>query len=190
MELFWARGYEATTLTDLQQAMGINPPSFYAAFGSKEQLFREAVQLYTQTEGAPMTRALTKAPTARAAIEGLLRAATTSFRRPGKPRGCLVVLGAINCSDANADIADFMRDQRARRHTVIQERLRQGIADGDLPPTLDVYATAAFYTTIIDGLAIKARDGASRGTLQTIVDYAMATWDTLTIITPPHLDSR
>ncbi len=70
MELFWALGYEGTTLTDLQQAMGgISAPSFYAAFGSKEQLFREAVEFYTQTQRAPMARAL-KQPTAQAAIKG------------------------------------------------------------------------------------------------------------------------
>jgi AcrR family transcriptional regulator len=180
VELFWARGYEATTLTDLQRAMGINAPSFYAAFGSKEQLFREAVQLYSRTEGAPMTHALASAPTARAAIEGLLRAATTSFCRPGKPRGCLVVLGATNCSDANSGVADFLRAQRSHRHTLIQERLRQGVVDGELPPTVDLTAIAAFYVTIIDGLAIEARDGASRRTLQTIVGCAMAAWETLT----------
>ena len=107
MELFWALGYEGTTLTDLQQAMGdISAPSFYAAFGSKERLFREAVAFYTQTQRAPMARALEQ-PTAQAAIKGVLRAAATSFCLPGKPRGCLVVLGAINCANTNKGVQDF-----------------------------------------------------------------------------------
>ena len=183
MELFWALGYEGTTLTDLQQAMGgISAPSFYAAFGSKEQLFREAVEFYSQTQRGPMARAL-KQPTAQAAIKGVLRAAATSFCLPGKPRGCLVVLSAINCAHTNKGVEDFMRGQRALRHKKIRERLQQGVDDGDLSPTADLEAITAFYITIIDGLAIEARDGASRKSLQTTVNNAMAAWDTLTSTT-------
>jgi AcrR family transcriptional regulator len=183
MELFWALGYEGTTLTDLQQAMGdISAPSFYAAFGSKEQLFREAVDYYTQTRRAPMARALGQ-PTAQAAIKGVLRAAATSFCLPGKPRGCLVVLGAINCANTNKGVEDFMRGQRALRHQIIRERLQRGVTDGDLPPTADLEAIAALYITIIDGLAIQARDGASRKSLRTTVANAMAAWDILTSTT-------
>jgi AcrR family transcriptional regulator len=159
--------------------MGINAPSFYAAFGSKEQLFREAVELYAGTECAPMNRAITRAATARAAVEGLLRAAATSFRQPGKPRGCFITLGATGCAEANAEIVDLLRERRTARHKLIEERLRQGVVDGDLPPGTDLKATATFYATILDGIAVAARDGASRNTLRTIADYAMAAWDTL-----------
>src|ERR1041385_8504455 len=90
MELFWAQGYETTTLADLQKAMGgITAPSFYAAFGSKEALFREAVELYKQTQGAPVVQAMAAGPTARASIEAMLRAAVESVCGHGKPRGCL-----------------------------------------------------------------------------------------------------
>ena len=179
MELFWEKGYDATTLIELQRVMGINAPSFYAAFGSKDQIFREAVELYSRTESEPITRALTQAPTARAAIEGVLRAAAKVFSQPGRPKGCIVALGGMSCSDAGSDVAGFMREQRAHRHSVIQRRLQQGVVDGDLSPTADVKATATFYATILDGIAVEAREGASRKTLQTIVDYAMATWETL-----------
>jgi AcrR family transcriptional regulator len=179
MELFWARGYDATTLTELQRVMGINAPSFYAAFESKDALFREAVELYAQTESEPVTRALTQAPTARAAVEGVLRAAAKVFSQPGKPGGCIVALGGLGCADRDSDVARFMRDQRATRHAIIEERLRQGVADGDLAPATDLKATATFYTTILDGIAVEARDGASRKTLRAIVDYAMAAWDNL-----------
>src|SRR5882757_738745 len=109
MELFWARGYEGATLTDLQKSMGgITAPSFYAAFGSKEELFREAVEFYHKTEGVAMVKALMEGPTTRASVEGLLRAVAGSFSQSGKPRGCLVVLGAINCMPANKSVQDFM----------------------------------------------------------------------------------
>jgi AcrR family transcriptional regulator len=186
MELFWARGYEGATLADLQKAMGgITAPSFYAAFGSKEGLFKEAVELYHKTQGAPMVKALAATPTARASIEALLRAVAGSFCESGKPHGCLVVLGAINCMPANKSVEDFMREQRAMREKLMRQRLRRGIAEGDLPASTDINALTSFYTSIIDGMAIRARDGASRKTLNAIVDLAMAAWDAMTGVGAP-----
>lgn len=181
MDLFWARGYEAATLTDLQQAMGgITAPSFYAAFGSKEELFREAVELYHKTEGVAMVEALMNGPSARASVEGLLRAVAESFSQAGKPHGCLVVLGAINCMPGNKKVEDFMTEQRALREKFLRQRLRRGITEGDLPSATDISALASFYTIIIDGMAVRARDGTSRRSLRAIVDCAMAAWDTMT----------
>jgi AcrR family transcriptional regulator len=180
MEVFWALGYEGATLTGLQEAMGgITAPSFYAAFGSKEDLFREAVELYSKTLGVPMMKALAEEPTARASLEALLHAAVEAFCRPGKPRGCLLVLGAINSMPANKSVRDHLRGLRARRQKVIQERLQRGVAEGELPSSLDLGALASFYTTVVDGLAIQARDGASRKTLTFAVRCAMAAWDTV-----------
>jgi len=151
----------------------------YAAFGSKEELFREAVELYSRTLGAPMMKALAEEPTARASLEALLQAAVEAFCRPGKPRGCLLVLGAINSMPANKSVRDHLRGLRARRQKVIQERLQRGVAEGELPSGLDLGALASFYTTVVDGLAIQARDGASRKTLTYAVRCAMAAWDTV-----------
>src|SRR5689334_10502669 len=98
MELFWARGYEGATLEDLQSAMGgISPPSFYNAFGSKEALFKEAVDLFVASVGAPGVRALNDAPTAREGVAALLRHSAESRSQPGMPHGCLLVLGAAKC---------------------------------------------------------------------------------------------
>lgn len=180
MELFWAQGYEGTTLADLQNAMGgITAPSFYAAFGSKEALFREAVELYKQTQGAAVAEALAKGLTTRAGIEGMLRAAAESVCGHGKPHGCLVVLSAINCMPANKGIEDFMREQRSLREKFIRQRLRRGIAEGDIPSGTEVNALTSFYTSILDGIAVRARDGASLKILNAIVDCAMAAWDWL-----------
>src|SRR5687767_8617357 len=99
MEVFWARGYDGTTLQDLQAAMGgIAPPSFYAAFGSKEDLFMEAVDLYRRVVGARSIQALEGPPTARASIEAMLRETVNAFSGRGAPRGCLLVTGAITCA--------------------------------------------------------------------------------------------
>jgi len=178
MDLFWKQGYEGTTLAELQKAMGgITAPSFYAAFGSKEKLFREAVALYNQVEGAPMIKVLSDGVTARASIEGWLRLAAESFCRPNKPRGCLVVLSAVNCMPGNQDITHFMCDQRVNREKFIRQRLRRGVAEGDLQKGTDINALASFYSTVVDGLALRANDGASRKTLIAIVERAMAAWD-------------
>lgn len=180
MEIFWGLGYEGATLTELQRAMGgITAPSFYAAFGSKEELFREAVELYSETQGVPILKALTDKPTARESVEALLTAMAEFFSQPDKPHGCLVVLGAINCMRDNQGVQEYLRDRRARRQKVILERLQRGVEDGDLPPGLDLRAMATFYSTVTNGLAIQARDGATRKDLKTTVDCAMAAWETL-----------
>jgi AcrR family transcriptional regulator len=177
MEVFWSAGYEGATLNQLQSAMGgIGAPSFYAAFGSKEALFREAVELYSQTLGVPMMEALAHGVTARASIEGLLEAAVEAFSKPGLPRGCMLVLGAMNSAPANRSVQDFLRGLRARRQRAIRQRLRRGVAEHELPSGLDLGALAFFYTTVIDGLALQARDGASRKVLKYAVRCALAAW--------------
>ena len=178
MEVFWALSYEGATLEKLQEAMGgISPPSFYAAFGSKESLFREAVELYSRTLGVPMMKALEEGPSARASVDALLHAAVESFCKPGLPRGCFLVFGAINSVPANKAVQDYVRSLRVRRQKLIQQRLQRGVAEGELPAGLDVVALAAFYTTVVDGLAIQARDGVPRKALNFAVHCAMAAWD-------------
>ena len=180
MKTFWASGYEGATLTDLQKAMGgITAPSFYAAFGSKEELFREAVELYSKTLGVPMMKALAEKPTARASIEALLEAAVEAFCKPGAPRGCMLVLGAINSTPANKSVQDYLRGLRARRQKLMRQRLQRGVAEGELPSGLDLSALACFYTTVVDGLAIQARDGVSRKALNYAARCALAAWDTM-----------
>lgn len=186
MRVFWAAGYEGATLTGLQKAMGgISAPSFYAAFGSKEKLFREAVELYSRTLGAPMLKALAAGTTARASIGALLDAAVESFTKPGAPRGCLLVLGAINSMPANKSVRDYLCGLRARRRKAIRQRLQRAVEEGELPPGLDPGALASFYTTVVDGLAIQARDGASRKILQFAARCAMASWEALVVEAAP-----
>jgi AcrR family transcriptional regulator len=178
-QLFWRHGYEATTLADLQQAMGgITAPSFYAAFGSKEALFREAVERYKKKQ-EPIGKALAEGPTARSSIEAMLRASADSVGGRNNPRGCMIVLSGISCSPANKGVEDFLREQRALREKGIRQRLRKGIAEGDLPSSTDINGLVSFYISILDGLAMRAKDGASRKALGDIVKFAMAAWDTV-----------
>jgi AcrR family transcriptional regulator len=180
MEVFWSKGYDNTSLTDLTSAMGINAPSLYAAFGSKEALFNEAVVLYGKTEGTEIWDALTEAATAKDAISGYLHATALSFTQPGKPAGCLIVLGALHASNSNAGICDALRRIRVENVDSLKERLDRGVAAGELPRDVDSGAVALFYATVQQGMSIQARDGASRDMLHAIADGAMAAWDRLT----------
>jgi len=180
MELFWARGYEGTTLEDLQSAMGgITPPSFYNAFGSKERLFKEVADLYVATIGEPTVRALEEAVTARDGVEAMLRLTAESLSQRGKPHGCLLVLGAVNCTPANKGAQDYLHAIRQRAPEVIKQRLDRSVAEGDLPAGLDTRAIAAFYATVIHGLGVRAGDGASKADLIAAIDGAMAAWNGL-----------
>jgi AcrR family transcriptional regulator len=180
MEMFWERGYEGTTLEDLQAAMGnISPTSFYHAFGSKEALFRQVVEKYQETVGGPALTALEQSPTAREAIHQMLRLTAESFCRPGKPHGCMLILGATKCTPANAGAQDYLQSIRRQTPTVLKRRLNRAVTDGDLPASADIAAIAAFYATVLHGLAVRAGDGASRKALMAAVDGAMAAWPAL-----------
>ena len=180
MNVFWDLGYEGTTLVDLLEAMGdITPTSFYAAFGSKEELFREAVQLHSATFGTNIVRHLNEQATARASIEAFLRAAVNVFCETDHPRGCMTVLGAANCTRSNEKIQDYLRQMRLTTYKTIRQRLERGVKEGDVSAKTDLNGLASFYTTVLHGLSIQARDNASRKALGAAVDYAMSAWDTI-----------
>ena len=179
MQVFWERGYEGASLSDLTEAMGIKAPSLYAAFGCKEALFREAVELYDSVEGGATNRALQEAPTARAAVEAMLRDNVKEFVSPGKPSGCMIVLVAVAGTAENEGVREFLTELRRGSLTAIQRRLDQGVTDGELPPDTNTASLAGFYATVLQGLSIQARDGASLEAMTAIVDCAMAAWDAL-----------
>jgi AcrR family transcriptional regulator len=176
MQIFWSLGYDATSMADLRVGLGITQASLYAAFGSKEQLFHEAVDLYRRTAGLSTAQALAVNTSAREAIHAMLDAAVDAYTGPGTPRGCLVILGAINCATENKAIQSYLLSIRREVSQAILDRLKQGQHHGDVPRTAPTIALAAYYSTVLHGLALQARDGVSRKTLTEVVEFAMANW--------------
>lgn len=176
MLLFWRHGFTATSIADLTEAMGISAPSLYAAFGDKERLFLEAVERYQQKAGGAAERILAAAPTARAAVERLLGSAARQLSSADHPPGCMVVTAAMNCSDACQHLQEALGRQRAASTRLLQDRIAQGIAAGELPASTDAAALAAFYQTVLQGMTIQARDGADSASLLATAAAAMRAW--------------
>lgn len=172
LDLFWRQGYEGTSIADLTKAMGITPPSLYAAFGSKERLYQEVLDLYSATLGAYARTSLAEEPTAKAAIERMLREAGTVYAA----RGCMLIGGALACAPENASVATDLARRRGLGTSAIVERLERAAAEGELPPDTDTAGLGAYYASVIQGLSVQARDGAAPHILAAIVALAMAAW--------------
>ena len=183
-DLFWARGYEGVSMADLVEALGLASARIYAAFGSKETLFREAVALYDTGEGGFATRALAEESTARAAIERTLREAVETYTRQGRPTGCMVVSAATNCASPNEGIGAWLGDFRRRRTASIVQRLDQAVADGEFPSGTDAQSIGDFFATMLHGISVQARDGVPRDRLLRMAAAAM------TVLPRAHCDTR
>jgi AcrR family transcriptional regulator len=174
MQVFWRQGYEATSVSDLTRAMRINPPSLYAAFGDKEQLYLEAMQRYEQGRRETVTRLFDSAPTAKQAVEQLLIEAANGMAQSGSPRGCMLVLASVSCTEAS--VQSELAGQRAAMKSILKARLARGVREGELPRGTDIAALADFYSTVFKGMALQARDGASRRSLLASAEAAMRAW--------------
>jgi AcrR family transcriptional regulator len=179
--VFWLKGYEATSINDLTQTMGIGAPSLYAAFGSKEALFAEALRHYGDSyEGLIWTRFFS-AGTAREAAEFFLMdsAAALTGSLLDIPRGCMVALSSVG-SEGHAELGELVRSARAVTLNRLKVRLGQAVADGEIPASVDTHALARFVQTVQNGMSILARDGASRAELEAVAQVAMLGWDART----------
>ena len=181
MVVFWSKGYEGATLEDLLAAMGgLTAPSLYHAFGSKEELFRAAVDLYVATVANKAITALERAPSARAGVEAMLRAATEGFCGTSGPRGCMLVSSAAKCARGNDGVEAYARSMRLAAPVPLKRRLQRAVEEGELPASIDTGRVAAFYATVVQGLGLRAGDGVSRAELMAVIDGAMDAWDVLT----------
>ncbi|MET0322142.1 MAG: TetR/AcrR family transcriptional regulator [Duganella sp.] len=178
MHLFWEHGYEATTLSQLKQVLGISAPSFYAAFGSKEALFQECVALYLQRHGTVMDFLWDPQLAPRAAIELALRASARMQCEAGHPKGCMVALGVMSAgAPDHAAATAGLSATRARNRAGLLACVQRGIAHGELAAATSAQALAGAFESFLIGLSTLARDGAAPDDLDAAVTYIMQLWD-------------
>lgn len=175
LQVFWRQGYEGTSLSDLTEAMGLNRPSLYAAFGNKEALFRKALDRYTERFGRFLREAVNE-PTARAVVERLLHAAADQVACPGIPGGCLTVRGALACAPHADAIRRELAARRAEDEQLLRHRLERAQAEGDLPPEADPADLACYVATVYQGMSVQGAGGASHQALRRVAEIALRAW--------------
>jgi AcrR family transcriptional regulator len=175
MEVFWAKGFEGCSMSDLVDAMGINSPSLYAAFGSKEDLYREAVGLYTDTEGGAALRVLQAHESVRDGLRAMFRTSAELYTGAPHPRGCMIFSGAMSVGAEHAQLRADMQKRRRKVTSIVTSRLTRAVENGELEAKTDVPALAALCMTLFAGLSIQAQDGVRRAALFAAIDQFIAT---------------
>ena len=176
MKLFWERGYEGASFDDLIAAMGISPSSFYNSFGSKERLYQEATEAFMAHASEWFAGELGAAIDAKTAFHQLLNAAAREATLDDMPSGCMISLAGTHVSPALIALRDRMAGYRRAGQSAMADRIRRGITEGDVPKDTNVEALAAFYSALLRGMVVQARDGASRERLLEIVEVGMRAW--------------
>ena len=173
--VFWSKGYDGASMTDLTEAMGITKPSLYAAFGNKEALFHKALDLY-EAEKLAYTREALNQPTARAVAEYYMRGAIDAQMSSCDPKGCLGVISATACGAEAVSIKADVIQRRASSHAALVERFEAAKRDGDLPGHVDVLGLTSYLYTILQGMAVQAGSGATRAELERVVETSLMVW--------------
>ncbi|WP_261540173.1 TetR/AcrR family transcriptional regulator [Burkholderia multivorans] len=176
VRLFWRQGYDGTSISDLTRATGASPPTLYAAFGSKEGLYRDALRYYSEHEGCGNTAAFKRGKSALESITLFLRNAAVEFTAADRPAGCMVSTGELQCSTAHADTARMAATMRAVTIEIFRKRFEQAVRDGELPARTDSSALARFYGAVVQGMSAQAIDGASVEELNALADCALSAW--------------
>ncbi len=176
-DLFWRHGYEGVSIAALVEAIGIAPPSLYAAFGNKEQLFREALANYIAEERDVLVKALEEESSGREAIKRVLYEAAERYpRRRGRPGGCFVATGALACAPESEAVERELVAVRNGTRRALQKRLDRAKSERELPAKIDPRALALFYASVIQGMSVQAHDGTDEAALKAIADAALRSW--------------
>ena len=181
MQVFWNKGYEGTTMADLTAAIGVKAPSLYAAFGDKNALFREAIDFYSATTAIGPINALKEGKGMREDLHNMLQASVALYADPANGKGCMVVVSAINCAPENAAHAEEMTVRRQKKRQELAKRFRKAQEQNELSADADIDGLADFYTAVLHGLSLSARDGVSCERLANTICHAMKALDAVLI---------
>jgi AcrR family transcriptional regulator len=173
MHVFWAKGYEGASLSDLTRAMRINRPSLYAAFGNKEQLFGKVLDRYMEGPVAYFGKAL-GASKARDVVEKIFLGTARMGDDPRIPAGCLMVQGALACGDAS--VRKEVAARRAVSEAALRRRFQRAKREGDLPKNSDPGDLAGYVMTVVRGMAVQSAGGASSNQLRRVAQIALRAW--------------
>lgn len=177
LRVFWSKGYDGASLSDLTEAMGITRPSLYAAFGNKESLFRKALDLYEREKLAYIGRSLAQR-TSRQVAEAMLRGAVDNMTGRDEPHGCLQVLTEITCGSEAQSVRDEVMARGRIVHQTMIERFERAREEGDLPANIDPAGLADLLKALFQGLSVQATNGATREELDRLVDTSLKMWPT------------
>ena len=172
--VFWERGYEGASMDALTEAMGINKPSLYAAFGNKRKLFEAAIDRYAATSGEREFGALQRAEDPKSAVQDFLRTSVESATQRGKPLGCMIVNVATDAAECDAELRSKLAVMYDQTDEGIAGRFRRDQEAGLLPEQYDPDALAEMIHSVIHSIKVRARAGASRKQLMKIVDNFIA----------------
>jgi AcrR family transcriptional regulator len=175
MEVFWRQGYEGTRIADLTKAIGINPPSLYAAFGDKEQLFRQALDRYAAGPARYIFESF-ELTEIRSVVEHLLHGAADATTDPRHPPGCLTLQGGLAASSAAQPAIDELARRRSSVELVLRHRLESVRAQGELSDAYDPLALARYFIAVYQGIAVQAASGAKSAELHQLADIALEVW--------------
>lgn len=175
MRVFWTKGFTGASLNDLTEAMRITRPSLYAVFGSKEELFFKALDLYQSLRMEYIVGALA-VPTARGVFEAMLRDALRHQLAEGQPRGCLIVLNAMQAGEEAESIRSEVLRRMALGHDLLVERFERAKVEGDLLPTVNVDGLARFVQSLVHGVITQGAAGASESELRALVESSLTMW--------------
>ena len=175
VHVFRQKGYEGASLSDLTGAMGINRPSLYAAFGDKQRLFRRVLDRYTEHMLDSLQQA-TQEKTARRFLEHLFGSAAELLTDPHNPPGCLTVTGALAGGDESEPIRRELICRREQVESLIAERLKRAKKEGELPAESKPADLARYVATVMQGMAVQASAGATRGQLERVGEIALSVW--------------
>jgi TetR/AcrR family transcriptional regulator, copper-responsive repressor len=176
MQVFWRNGYRGASMTELTTAMGINKPSLYSAFGSKEQLYIKALEHYGTTRAAAHTEVLRTDMPLREALAAFFKSALQRNCDKAQPGGCYVVNALPDCSAEGTPqiVAEATQAAFRASHTLLKDRLLRARREGELPDDADPAALAAYFSAVLTGMSVMARNGTSRQALSAVADQALA----------------